>query len=372
MTLIFYDRFIDPFRERLIEAFKNEKLTPTKQGNHAPASSLYLGNSQLIKLIDDRGLATFLERDSSAPLWVANPQLPQRRDEKGQFVHDTNAQRVRDFLNMLEITEWTTEDFINVLETESEQVMEWLREKPDAWHEELYVFLGEFLSNTSNSYYRHERTRRLSGLSIVRCSDGIYRVASECHFPSDDREDGEDLLSVGTVSEEENQPQIQVENEYEEDFHYVAEGVYSSGQYRDEEPRKFLETIGVLEVDETERVKLILRQRYAKPFKPRRADMERFINLVEMDQNKAELFESYSIFHIDKDLDDKSWWTRPSNIYLDLPYLDTGLQPYYEALDEGSDGWRWPLSLKYTQSGINRERLAEFVEAVGAQTKTRA
>ena len=362
-----------PIQERLIEAFNNERLTPTKQGHHAAASGLYRGSPQLIKLIDDKDLAAILGADSSVALWVANPQLLQRRDERGRYVQDSDSQpqnkRVRDFLNMLEITEWTIVEFIEVLETESEQVMEWLTEKPVAWHEELYVLLGEFLSSISSPYYRHEFTRRLSNLSIIRCSDSIYRAGSKCHFPGDDTEDGEDLLSVGTVSEEESQPQIQAESEYEDDFHYVAEGVYSSGQYRDEEPRKFLETIGVREVNETERVKLILRQRYAKPFKPREADMERFIKLVETDHNTAELFESFSIFHIDKDLDDKSWWTLPSKIYLDSPYLDTGLRALYEALDEDSEGWKWSLSAKYVRSGISLERLAKFAEAVGTRTK---
>ena len=362
-----------PIQERLIEAFNNERLTPTKQGHHAAASGLYRGSPQLIKLIDDKDLAALLGADSSVALWVANPQLLQRRDERGRYVQDSDSQRqnerVRDFLNMLEITEWTIKDFIEALETESERAMDWMREKRDAWHEELYVLLGEFVSSTSNWYDKREFTRKLSDVSIVRCSDSNYRIGGECHFPSDDTEDGEDLLTVGMGLREESRTEIQVENEYEEDFHYVAEGVYSSGQYRDEEPRKFLETIGVREVDETERVKMILRQRYVKPIKPREADMERFIKLVETDQNNAELFESYSIFYIDRDLDDKSWWTRPSRIYLDSPYLDTGLKLYYEALHEDSDDWKWPLSWKYKESDIDIARLAKFAEAVGIRTK---
>ena len=361
-------------QERLIEAFNKKHLTPTKQGTHAPASGLYRGSSQLIKLIDDKDLATLRGKDPSLPMWVANPRQP--RGERGRYVQDPHAQhtqrqneRVRNFLNMLEITEWTTKDFIEVLETEPEQVMEWLKEKQDPWHEELYVFLSEFLSNVSYSYDRHEFTRRLSNVSLVRCSDSIYRVGRECHFPSDDTEDGEDLLTVGAGSEEEDQPQNQVENEYEEDFHYVAEGVYSSEQYNDKEPQNFLETIGVREVDETERIRMILRQRYADPFNPREADMERFIKLVEADSNMAKIFESYSVFHIDKDLDDKSWWTRPSKIYLDSPYLNTGLKVLYETLNEDSEGWKWSLSLKYKESGLDLARLAKFAEAVGTQTK---
>lgn len=256
-----------------------------------------------------------------------------------------------------------------MLETESEHVVQWLQGKSEAWHEELYVFLGEFLSTTSNFYSRHERTRRLSNLRIVRCSDGIYRVGRECYFPGDDIDNSENLLYVGTAFEEEGQPQTQVEDEYEEDFHYVAEGVYSSGQNRDEEPRKFLDTIGVREVDETERVKMILRQRYAEPFEPRQGDMDRFIKLVEDEPDGASFFKDFSIFEFDKDDGNTDWWTKPNRIFLDSPYLDTGLKALYEVLDEDSEGWKWPLSAKYERSGINLERLAKFAEAVGTRTK---
>ena len=368
-----------PIQERLIEAFNREHLTPTKQGNHAPALKLYRGSPQLIRLIDDSDLAILLGRDSLMALWVANPQLLQPRDERGRFVQDSDAQqqneRVHKFLNLLEINEWTTEDFIEVLETESEQVMGWLREKQDDWHEKLYVFLGEFLSTTSSSYYRHDHTRRLSNLRIVRCGDGIYRVGRECHFPGDDIDDSEDLLSVGTASEEEGQPQTQVEDEYEEDFHYVAEGVYSSGQNKDwpEKAREFLKTIGVCEVDEVERIKVILKQRYTQNtsglIRPREADLERFIKLVEADSAKAKLFTSYPILQIDKDLDNNRRWASPKKIFLDSPYLGTGLKTYFDAIDEVSDDRKWPLSLKYKDSGIDLARLTKFVEAVGAQTK---
>ncbi len=368
--------FYAPLRDTIIGDFCNEKLTPTKRGNHAPASSLYRGSRQLINLIDDRDLATLLGRNSSAPLWVAIPKLLKQRDELGRYIRDDDArlqnERVGDFFNMLEIDGWTTEDFIEVLETESEQVVELLQGKSEAWHEELYVFLGEFLSTTSNSLYRHERTRRLSNLRIVRCSDSIYRVGSKCHFPGVDTENSEDLLSVSTVSEEESQSQSQVEDEYEEDFHYVAKGVYASGQNKDQQDkaRGFLKTIGVCEVDEVARIKVILKQRYTRGLiKPRKADLERFIKLVAANLSMAELFTSYPIFQIDKDLDNKGEWKTPKEIFLDSPHLDTGLTAYYEALDEDSEGWKWPLSAKNERSGISLERLAKFAKAVGVETE---
>ena len=66
--------FCDPIRERLIEEFKQTKLTPMKQGGHAPASECYRGEKKISHLIDDKDLATLLGKRCSQPLWIANPQ----------------------------------------------------------------------------------------------------------------------------------------------------------------------------------------------------------------------------------------------------------------------------------------------------------
>ena len=369
--------FYTPLCDTIVSEFRNEILTPTKQGNHAPASGLYRdrGNLQLNNLIDDKDLAALLGRDPSVPLWAANPQLPQQRDERGQYIKDAQRQneRVRDFLAMLDISEWRIDDFIEVLETESEQVVRWLDGKPDAWHQELYVLLGNYLSGTEDRYYLHQqRKNKLCRLHIVRCSDGIYRVGSECFFTADDSEHDNDLQLGAANLVEENQCHAQEENEHEEEFHYVAEGVYSSAGKDDQKQkaRKFLEDIGVSNVGEAERVKAILKQRYTRGLiKPREADLERFIKLVEAYPSKAELFTSYPIFQIDKDMDDKGEWKTPKEICLDSPYLDTGLATYYEAIEIDANHLRWALSPKYAQFNIDPKRLGKFAEAVGAQTK---
>ena len=65
--------FYDPIRERLIEEFNQTKLTPMKQGGHAPASGCYRGRRDLSDLIDDEDLATLLGKYCSQPLWDCEP-----------------------------------------------------------------------------------------------------------------------------------------------------------------------------------------------------------------------------------------------------------------------------------------------------------
>ena len=196
---------------------------------------------------------------------VAEPQLTRKRDERGRYVQDINAQRqnerISNFLNMLDISEWETENLVAVLDTQSDAVMDWLQEKSDEWHQRLYVLLGDFLPSTSSySYPAHERKYKLLPLSIVRCKDGNYRTGGQCHFLNDDVEFDASILNVTTDFEQTNKSLTEAEDdEHKEEFHYVAKGVYSSGQNKDQQDkaREFLKAIRVCEVNETEQIKLI-------------------------------------------------------------------------------------------------------------------
>ena len=317
--------FYKPIMDRLIEVFQNERLTPMKQGGHAAANGIFRGPVRLSDFVRDNDLAIILGEEYSPPLWIANP--PQRN------------QREDDFLNMLNICEWTPDILADALSTGSETIMKWLAEKSDEWHQKLYVLLGYFLSNTP-------RTNKLLNLRIVRCGDGIYRVGSECYFPSDGVE-------------------------HDEAFPRVVQGTYSSGNNEQEqqEARKFLKDIGLREVGEADRVETILKQRYSQTaidsgnFRREVKSVKRFMALVEDDPSQAKLFGNYFIF---KSANGK--WRKPSQVYLDSPYLDTGLRAYYEVLSDET-GRKWALSPEYKESGIVPEKLRTFVEAVGSQTR---
>ena len=352
--------FYLPIQERLIQEFNQEKLTPMKRGGHAAALTCYRGRRNLSDLINDEDLAMLLGEDPALPLWIANPpQINQPEDN---------------FLSMLGIHEWKIENLIEELQSPADSVMEWLNGKSDEWHQALYVLLGEYLSSAPSYslYFSEERKTKLSNLRIVRCSDGEYRIGSECHFPGDDREPDEILSSAAIVLEEESQSVTQ-EDEREEDFNYVAREVYSSGRNgAREKSREFLEKIGVRKIDESERIKVVLKQRYTKPFKPRTEDMPRFLAFFEDEPNKVSLFKDYPIFKIDKDFDNKSWWSRPRGVFLDSPYLGTGLSVYYDALSDDITSRKWALSPAYMESGVDPEALGKFAKAVGAQTKLMA
>ena len=124
--------FYKPIMNSLISVFQNEELTPMKQGGHAAANGIFRGPAQLSNLISDDDLTMILGEDYFPPMWVANPpQLNHREDN---------------FLSMLSIYEWTTENLVSILSAESEPIMRWLAVKTDEWHQQLYLLLGDYLS----------------------------------------------------------------------------------------------------------------------------------------------------------------------------------------------------------------------------------
>lgn len=335
--------FYLPIQGQLVTEFNNQELVPMKNGGHAAASSCYRGPRALSDLINDEDLATLLEKDRDQPLWIANPpQIHQPEDN---------------FLSKLDISLWEPEELIKIIDSQSDRTMEFLRKKPVEWHQDLYGFLGDIAL---------EPKYKLSNLRIILCSDGEYRTGSECHF-LDDME-----FEVGK------------EKAQSEEFHYVAKGVYSSGQNknRQQKSREFLEKIGVCEVDEAERVKAILRQRYEDPYteippKLHQEDMKRFIALVEKEPDRKDLFKKYRIFKTaDHGSFDGGFYHKASIVFLDLPYLETGLKVYCE----DDEYWEYVctknidpyLSLDYGEADIDPEKLGEFAKVLGARTQLEA
>ena len=340
--------FYAPLRDTIIGEFRNQKLTPTKRGDHAPASALYRINTELSDLISDEDLAILLGKDGSLPFKV--DEISQRRDARGRFVQDPNTQFIDNFLNTLQIPDWNMTEFVSTLLAQPEMIVGWLGKKTVEWHQTLYALLYDFLRlrQTGTYWYSSDSNlkNKLSDFPIIPCSDDIYRDGSKCFFPSDDVE-------------------------RDERFPRVLKGVYSSEGNDDQKSkaRGFLEAINVRPVNEVVEIEAILNLRYVKgTIKLRephyKRDLERFMVFLEEEPSKAVLFKKYHIF-----LSDDKWWGTPSTFYLDSSYYDTGLTACYKEFDEKSDIQKFSLSPKYETFSINPERFGKFAKAVGAQTE---
>ena len=257
--------------------------------------------------------------------------------------------RVDRLLRALDIEDWDAEQFLEVLDSNLDLggrfnrktydwdegpdhgFLKWLRSKSNEWHRALYALL-----------YRafQEELWRFNNLCIVKISDGEYLRGTEAFFPTS-------------------------ENQVDLILPRVARDTYSGDGSRIEQDRarQFLEGIGVREVGEFQQVEAILQQRYAKPtnaisWKTHETDLRRFMLLLKEDKNAGSLFENYFILQ-----GADGQWHKPSGIYLDSPYAETGLQAYFEPLV--AQATRSALSSSYTTFDM-LEQFVEFSRTCGA------
>lgn len=322
-----------PIREAIIQAMDEQPLTPTHHKSHAPAKILKQSKAALKDLLSLEDIEYLIEYENGPPQWaIAAPQK------------NSNADR---FLSGLAITDWGTAELLAVLKEKATsdasqkpdaEFLEWLKAKPIEWHQEFYALLNKELADDS-------QLKQLEDMQIVRLGTGAYSIGGQCFFPT------------ATV-------------EHDDKFPRVAKGVYSSGKSaaQQEEARDLLESIGVREVGENEQVEAILKERYGKTnFTPKIEDLPRWVALVEKDAESAKLFRDYFILQ----RDDGKWGT-PGAVFLDKPFLDTGLSTYYNALASAKgapdDSAPRLLAAAYENCEVTLKRLVAFAKAVGVKT----
>ncbi len=331
------DRY-EVIREAIIEEMNTAPLTPTNSKSHGPARSLVQARASLKDLLSAKDLEFLVDNCGEPPKWaVAASQK------------NSDADR---FLAGLDIRRWDVHDFVGLLchklsdlspiglpgRSSAPELIDWLRSKSAAWHQELYaLLLKENLEPAGFS--KTQLASRLKSHRIVRLAGGDYARGSESFFATAGSESDKVLPRVDPA-------------------------VYTTGKSKAqrEHARTLLEEIGVREVGQAEVVEVILKRRYRREptvsEKTYGNDLKRFVDLVEKQPETARLFADYFIF----DCGDS--WRKPRQVFVDNPFLDTGLSAYYGAL--GADADRFPLVDRCQSCGINAKRLADFAIAVGA------
>ena len=304
-------------RDAIVGALNEQPLTPMHAGGHAPASRLLQAEVGLKDLLDLDDIRFLIDGDDDPRDWaIAATQRNSRVDR---------------FLLGLDIEQWGVEQFVKALDDRfsnkrrycystytwrqgpDRQFLDWMRRKPVEWHRALYALFHRVLE---------DKLSRFDEICIVRLSNGKYGTGNKCYFPT-----------PGT---------------HEDPIHpRVAEDTYAGGGTRTEQThaKAFLEGIGVREVGPYEQVEAILKQRYTdaaaeRPWATYDADLHRFVALVGENRNARFLFSDYHVFQ-----QADGQWSRPGGVYLDAPFLETGLTAYFSP--SGSQATRFPLSDNY-------------------------
>ena len=309
--------FYLPLMTRLAREFQEQNLVPLKRNGHGAASGIIRGSKALSDIITDDDLVTLLGSDTISPRWAANPpQIHQREDN---------------FLSMLGIKQWNPTDLVKaIVDSQEETVEKWMSRKDDNWHRDFYKILVDAICAAAKSPCSaiNEQIMSLKMLRLIRCSDDYYRKGSECFF------------STGNI-------------EHDIKFPRVAKGVYCTDKKDDIALCEFFENMGVRYLDEKIEIECLLKERYSCEetdignSKPRIDDVRLFVEFAETHPSDVNIFCDYCIFKLES-----GKWGKPNSVYLDVPFMDTDLNVYYQIL--GSKSEQSALSEEYKNCRILR------------------
>lgn len=318
-------------REAICEAMNEEPLFPTYAKGHQPAKTLVQAKASLKRLLSDADIEFLIDYEDVPPQWATN------RVREGD-----NIER---FMTGLEIQEWDIEAFIDCIDEKAAEggwrgsnaeFIAWLSQKPPEWHQEFYALLDQENEAKGQIYL-------LRQCHIVRLTNGKYATGRSCHFSGEPGTEADGVQCVDPA-------------------------VYSVGKSKaqQESAKRFLEAVGVTAIGERQLVEAILKSRYAiqnRTLNERAylADLRRFMKLVEDDPSSDAVIAAFPLF-MGKD----NTWHKAAEIYLDSPYVDTGLDEYFGLRGVAK---LFPLADFYQNLKIDTVKIARFVEKLGGCSK---
>lgn len=320
----------EQIRTAIIAAFNEEPLMPTHAKGHAPAKYLYQAKASLKELLKPDDLEYVIDYRDVPPQWAANRAL-----------QGTNVER---FMNGLAIREWDVSDFFEFVADKGGSnwhqpdatFLDWLRAKPIDWLQQFYALLAREPET-------EDELSRLDDARIVKLANGLLGCGSTSYFPDEHRR-YTDIVSC------------------------VDPQIYEHGKSKalQKNARKFLQEVGVKEIGERELVSALLKQEYVRDDRPLKekdyvAHIRRFMKLMDEDPASSKMITKYKIF-----LGADGKWHPANEIYIDLPFLDTGLSEYYDLA--GSAMHHVGLAQFYENLPIDTPKVVNFAKALGAVT----
>lgn len=290
--------FYEPVFLRCVETFRKQPYMLTESGEYQPSDVCYRGSQTLKKLIDNSDLRVLTNYTNG--YWSKNaPQKNSRSD---------------DFIQSLKIDKFDEEDFYKKLleisscygnnagyreenSDEFEQINTLFSIKTDEWYQKFYLFLKEY---QDRNYYRVDKDLKF----FIRLKNDQLNIdCKDCFFDNGLQND---------------------------DFLYVKKEIYSSSNKEsdNEKAQAFLESLGVKEVGEREKIESILNLYDNDSFPDFDEHLNHLDTFLDYFKNSydASVFANKYFLSCTSLKDKKNYWGRPSDIIMDEPYMDTGLK----------------------------------------------
>lgn len=323
-------------REAVLGEMKFKELVPTHFGGFAPANRLVQARAAIKSLLSDKDLE-FVTGKGYAVTWAI-----------GATQRNSNQDR---FLSSLRIPHWDTQNLKELFEEQAIEtdtwrgrvdpvVMNWLGSKSDEWHQALYALLNKYCEDEGDF-------GDLGQTRIVRLSNGKYSVPTKAYFPA--------------AQPTKNDP-----------LPRVSASILISGNKLPQQvaAKRFLEHVGVMVPGEREEVTQLLEARYGvegdvPSDKTYIEDLQRFIAFSERYPEFRRLFVNPRLFRVESP---NIEWCNSAFVYLDSPFLTTGLSAFYSATNVGAQK-QWPLSKWYLECGIPVPQIVKFALFAGCVSK---
>ena len=299
--------FYEPISKAMVKAFKDKPLTPTRSGMHAPAGGLYRGPARIQEVLDDEDLSQLTLHRSL--LWAKNPRQENQREAR--------------FLDSLEIETWGWSALAGALDKphsyqslsspqqwdnnkHKNLIENWIAKKEDSWLLRFYALLGEACD-------AHSRSVSVDDLRIIRVAsnDGNQHVTPrEAYFSP------------------ENETKV-----LPSDMLFVKLSTYTDGgsEAQKKFAKSFLGHAGVQPYDDTVDIERVLEQYRSGqsiPLETHIGHVQQFVIYWQNNPNSAAKFKGIAFLMAEGENGNEHYF-KASDLYLDSPYVDTGLEALF-------------------------------------------
>lgn len=358
-------------RERVLEAFQTEPITPKSGGGHAESTKLLRSVSALRAVLTPEDADVLREISVGVGENPAAGWLPDRDgrprlllDSLGAINFGSNElaevlERLGEIRTQLEFWGEQADEYVDDADrADLQSWCSWITGKDDPWLRSFYAGLGRLTQQGQNPYGRGDYRRHtwsdpfpdsLAAAPVVRVQNGAtveHVVGAEAHLPTTLglRADGLVLDSLVAFNEGEGKAEKQ-----------EADAL-----------RQFFSHAGVKDWDAAAQLDV----RFDSYVSGREFDLEdHFEDLRTLErllQDRAVTASNYSARPILLASDGNGGliWSPPSGTYLDVPYAATGFSSLYESdAFAGRDRLR-PLAREYLSSDIDVAGLARKLDAL--------
>jgi len=329
-------------RDAILNELNSEPLMPNFHGGFTPASSLLNGPVSLKELLSIEDLAIIFP-DRTNVNWLASTGARGGNLEKLIQSTDASAFDQESLIDLLEERLYESRNsYLSSYNNVDPIFSKWLASKSAEWLQLFYSILYKFCVNEDDFH-------NLANTKIVKLVDGRLSTPSECYFIFSDSDVNDHLPRV--------------DDQIFTDF---------GKKNRHEDAKNLLVKLGVKEPGEYEELALMLATRYGHSDVNVSddlyiADLMRLMSLEpgKLRQLVGALRSSY-LFKITDNGAER--WSQASAIYLDEPFLQTGLEVFYKNVEGPLR--KFPCSSWYVSvSNLDVIKFGKLMKISGAVTE---